>query len=221
MRPVGREPASVYWVRRGLVIVVILALLLGVRWLLTGRSSSSTTASPASSTSPVASPTPIPSASRTAAASPSASRTPSSASASPSTSASTVAATPTCKDSQITVTAATDAATYPVGSTPRLRMRIQNTSQTACRRDIGADQNELVINSGATHVWSSDDCNPGGKPQIETIAPGQSFSVAVTWLGRLSQKGCPANQPAAAAGSYKLVGRNGTASSQPAVFSLT
>jgi hypothetical protein len=100
-------------------------------------------------------------------------------------------------------------------------MKIQNTSQTACKRDIGADKNELVITSGTAHVWSSDDCSTPGTPQIETIAPGQSFSVAVTWLGRLSQKGCPANQPAAARGNYKLVGRNGTVTSTAAVFSLT
>jgi hypothetical protein len=100
-------------------------------------------------------------------------------------------------------------------------MKIQNTSQTACKRDIGADKNELIITSGSAHVWSSDDCSPGGNAQIETIAPGQSFSVAVTWLGRLSQPSCPTNQPAASKGNYKLVGRNGTVSSSPAVFSLT
>lgn len=119
------------------------------------------------------------------------------------------------------MTASTDAATYPVGSTPRLRMKIQNTSQTACRRDIGADKNELIITSGVAHVWSSDDCSAAGSPEIATIAPGQSFSVAVTWLGHLSQPGCPANQPAATKGNYKLVGRNGTVKSDPAVFSLT
>jgi hypothetical protein len=100
-------------------------------------------------------------------------------------------------------------------------MKIQNTSTTACTRDIGAAQNELVITSGTVRVWSSDDCNPGGTPQVVTMAPGQSYSVAVTWLGRLSQKGCPANQPIASKGTYKLTGRNGDVTSPPAVFALT
>jgi hypothetical protein len=100
-------------------------------------------------------------------------------------------------------------------------MRIQNTSSTPCRRDIGAAQNELLISSGAARVWSSDDCNPGGSPQVQTIQPGQSFSVTVAWLGKLSKKGCPADMPEAQAGSYRLVGRNGTAVSAAAAFALT
>jgi hypothetical protein len=119
------------------------------------------------------------------------------------------------------VTASTDAASYTVGSTPRLRMRIQNTSGTACTRDIGAAKNELTISSGDTKVWSSDDCNPGGNEQIATLAPDQSYSVSVTWLGRLSAKGCPTDQPLADKGTYKLVGRNGDVRSTAAVFSLT
>jgi hypothetical protein len=119
------------------------------------------------------------------------------------------------------VTASTDAASYAVGSTPRLRMRIQNTSDTACKRDVGAAMNELVITSGDTRVWSSDDCNTAGTAQVATLQPGQSYSVSVTWLGRLSAKGCPADQPLAQKGSYKLVGRNGDITSEPAVFALT
>jgi hypothetical protein len=119
------------------------------------------------------------------------------------------------------VTASTDAASYPTGSTPRLRMKIENSSSRACVRDVGAPQNELVLTSGSVRVWSSDDCNPGGTPQVVTMAPGQSYSVSVTWLGHLSKKGCPANQPMAAKGTYKLTGRNGDITSAPATFALT
>jgi len=204
LRPVGPQSPGVYWVRRLVVLLVVLALLLGIRFLLF-RGDSTTTATPEPSTSPTASTTPEP----TDTGSPSAEPTP------------TATAVPACKDSQITVTASTDAATYTVGSTPRLRMRIQNTSDTACRRDIGAAQNELLITSGSARVWSSDDCNPGGTAQVVTLKPEQSYSVSVTWLGRLSAKGCPADQPLAEAGTYKLTGRNGDVTSDAAVFSLT
>jgi hypothetical protein len=100
-------------------------------------------------------------------------------------------------------------------------MRIQNTSDTACKRDVGAAMNELVITSGAARVWSSDDCNTAGTQQVATLQPGQSYSVSVTWLGRLSAKGCPADQPLAQKGSYKLTGRNGDLTSAPAAFALT
>ena len=68
---------------------------------------------------------------------------------------------------------------------------------------------------------ASDDCNPDGDAQLATLQPGQSYSVSVTWLGRLSAKGCPANQPLAEKGTYKLVGRNGEVASAAAVFALT
>jgi hypothetical protein len=100
-------------------------------------------------------------------------------------------------------------------------MRIQNVSSTPCRRDLGAAANELLITSGTAHVWSSDDCNPSSTSDVQTMQPDQSFSVSVTWLGRLSAKGCPANEPYAQPGSYKLTGRNGTVTSAPAIFALT
>ena len=34
LHPTGPQPSGVYWVRRVVAILVILALLLGVRWLL-------------------------------------------------------------------------------------------------------------------------------------------------------------------------------------------
>jgi hypothetical protein len=217
IHPTGPQSPGVYWVRRAVVLVVLLALVLGVRWLLTGRGGGDNPqASPTTSSS--AGPTPT-SASPTPAAS--------TTSAKPTASATKASATPTstgvkaCAKSQISVTASTDAASYAVGSTPRLRMKIQNTSSTACTRDIGAAQNELLITSGTVRVWSSDDCNPGGNTQLVIMQPGQSYSVSVTWLGRLSKKGCPANQPLASKGTYKLTGRNGDVTSAPASFSLT
>lgn len=213
MTPRGSLPPGVYWVRRLLVLLVVVALLLGLRWvgqrLFGGSDDGGATPTPTSSPTS-ATPTTSPTASPTK-ASPTASPT-----ASPS--ATTVAL---CADDDIKVTAGTDAASYPVGSTPRLRMRIQNVSSKACRRDIGGAQNELLITSGSARVWSSDDCNPGGDPQVATIQPGQSYSVTVTWLGKLSKKGCPADMPEAQPGSYKLTGRNGDVTSPATSFALT
>jgi cytoskeletal protein RodZ len=220
IHPTGPQSPGVYWFRRAVVLVVLLALLLGVRWLVTGRGGGTPEAAPTTSSSPSSTPT---AGATTASSTPSATATSakptaSATKASPTTTATGVKA---CAKSQIAVTASTDAASYAVGSTPRLRMKIQNTSTTACTRDIGAPQNELLITSGTVRVWSSDDCNPGGSAQVVTMQPGQSYSVSVTWLGRLSKKGCPANQPLAAKGTYKLTGRNGDVTSAPATFALT
>jgi hypothetical protein len=108
-----------------------------------------------------------------------------------------------------------------VGATPRLRLKVTNTGKVACTRDVGSPQNELIIKSGGNPVWSSDDCNPGGNPEVVTLKVNGSWSVDVTWPGRYSKPSCPTNQPVAAAGSYTLTGRNGTITSKPSSFSLT
>jgi hypothetical protein len=204
MFPVGPESPIVYWVRRAVVLLAIVALLLGLRWVLFGRGSSSADAAP--STSPTAQPS-------TAHPTSGSSTKP----AQPSAGASAVQ----CADSDISVTVSTDSASYPVGSTPKLHLKIENTSGVACYRDIGAGANELKISSGGYHVWSSDDCNAGGAPMVTLMQPTQSYSVTVTWPGVLSAKGCPANQPLAKPGLYDLVGRNGTVDSPSAAFALT
>jgi hypothetical protein len=199
----------VYWVRRAIVLLVILVLLVGLIWWLGGRGGGdgTATAAPTTSAEPTGSTSPEPTESPT---------TDPSGSASPTT---TKAAK--CADSAIKVTASTDAASYAVGATPLLRMQIENKSDTACRRDVGADANELIVNLGETRFWSSDDCNPAGKSDVVTLESGQTYSVSLTWLGRASEPDCPADQPAAEAGSYNLVGRNGDVLSKPEPFSLT
>lgn len=207
LRPVGSKPPGTYWVRRALVLLIVLALVLGIRQLFFSGGSASTAA-------------PEPTGSSSAEPDPNGSASPST-SASPKPSSSASSGIGPCKNNQIQVTSSTDAASYQVGATPQLRMRIKNISKSACQRDVGSKNNELVITSGSARVWSSDDCNTGGSAQVVTLQPGQSYSVNVTWLGRLSQKGCPPDQPIADAGTYKLVGRNGDVSSDGAVFSLT
>lgn len=224
MRPVGPQPPSVYWVRRVVVLVVVVAIVAGVVWFVTGRDGTPTAApdpgsspavTPVSSPSPTTSPTPTPT---TSSASPKPSR---SSSPKPSKSATSPAAITACPDGAIDVVASTDAASYKIGATPRLRMQITNASTTACKRDIGASANELIVNKGSDRFWSSDDCNPGGKADVVVLQPGQSYSVSLGWLGRGSKPGCPADQPVAGAGTYNLVGRNGDVMSSPQKFSLT
>jgi cytoskeletal protein RodZ len=225
MRPVGPQPPSVYWVRRVVVLVVVVAIVAGVVWFVAGRDGTPAAApdpmgSPAST--PVSSVSPSPSESSPSPTKSSASPKPTkTTSPKPSKTTTSPAAPTACPDSAIDVVASTDAASYKIGATPRLRMRITNSSTTACKRDIGASANELIVNQGSDRFWSSDDCNPGGKADVVVLQPGQSYSVSLGWLGRGSKPGCPADQPVAEAGTYNLVGRNGDVMSSPQKFSLT
>lgn len=211
MHPNGPEPASVYWIRRAAILVVLLTVVLGIWWLfgaiLGGDSSTPTSATAAADAEE-----------GTASTDGTAVDVPAeAASAAPLTPAEPVG----CPNAVIRVEATTDSSTYTVGETPRLTLSITNTGDVACTRDVGPKANELEITSGGYHVWSSDDCNASNKSKISLLEPGQTVASAITWNGRLSQKGCPDGKGAKAkAGRYDVQGRNGKVKSDPTPFAL-
>jgi hypothetical protein len=213
MNPIGPEPPMVYWIRRIAIVVVVITLLVALWWLigaLRGGGGSKSSSGPSASAQPSAG----------ASVAPNGSSQPSAgASAAPTPSKSPVTQ---CPDSSIKVEATTDAATYPVGSTPKLTLTITNTGDTACKRDVGPKANSLEITSGGYHVWSSDDCNASNKSKVIKMQPGDKVASSITWDGHLSQKGCPNGKgPAAKVGRYALTGKNGGVSSTPTPFGLT
>lgn len=204
MNPVGPEEPSVYWRRRlifalgALIVLIILFMLL--------RSCSS-------SGEPVASP----SNSASASASPSVT-----SSASPSGS-STAASGQLCADSDIEVTVAPNgtSTSYPAGSPITFTMSIKNISTKACDRNVGTKPNTVKVTSGGVDVWSSDDCAPPGDDNVKLIQPGDQYQLSATWDQKLSQAGCPANQPAAKAGTYEVQGINDQVKSKLVTFTIT
>lgn len=217
MHPSGPEPPTVYWIRRAAVVVVVITVLALLWWLIgavRGGGSADAAADVSSSSS-----------SATASGSPSASSESSpasSADAQESPAASATTEPLACEDSSIAVEATTDASTYPVGSTPRLTLTIENTGDVACKRDVGPKANELSITSGGYHVWSSDDCNASNKSKVVVLKAGEKVASSITWDGKLTAPNCPTeNGPAAKAGTYRVEGRNAKVTSEPTPFSLT
>lgn len=206
LRPVGDQPASVYWVRRGLLLVVVLALVAVVWWRWpSGDESEPVAAEP----TPTAS-TPSSSPTSTESATPKETKTkkPEPDLTSP------------CSDSDIEVTVEADQETYPPNRPPSFTFAVQNVSDETCSREIGQAANELRVTSGGTQVWSSDDCSPGGADDPTNLEPEERFVQTVSWDRVTSSEGCPTGQTEAQAGTYQVVARNGDVLSEPAVFVL-
>lgn len=204
----------VYWIRRAAIVVLVIVVLLAFWWLigsLRGGDSSATQPTDTITTSTTAEATSDPGGDGGG------------TETSDAPSAEATASEPVeCADADIKVEATTDSSTYPVGSTPRLTLTITNTSDVACKRDVGPKANELIITSGGYHVWSSDDCNASNKSKVSTLKPGEPVASSITWDGHLSQPGCENGEGAAAkAGTYRLTGRNGKVESDATPFSLT
>jgi hypothetical protein len=203
--PVGPQPPSVYWRRRlvlllGLIAVIVVIVLIIVRP--GGTPSSSPSNSPSASTS---------------AGDPSSTPSPTFTSAEGGTA---------CNPEQVTVVAVTDSNSYAAGVKPMISMKITNAGSAPCTFDVGTGAQEYVITSGTDRIWSSKDCqkSPTSTPQV--LQPGVELTTTpFAWdRTRSSTTTCNSTRPAAVANSsgptYKLQVKLGGVESQNVAFRL-
>jgi hypothetical protein len=212
--PVGPLPKAVYWRRRLIVLVVaLLALFLLLR------------ACGGADGAPVSDPSGTDPATTDQASDAPGTSTPSpspSPMERPTTAATTTAAVATgaCADDAIAVTATVAEEQYPVGGPVPIRFVVRSTAEQPCTRDVGAAANTVTIRSEGRRIWVSDDCTPGGDPDVRTLRQGEAFAVTVTWQGDVSRPGCESPRPKAPAGAYEVLGRNGDVTGPPDRFTL-
>jgi hypothetical protein len=199
LHPIGPLPASVYWRRRLVLLAVLVALVVVLKSCVGGGEAPKRTS---------AGPTATPSRSSAARPSPTATRTP--ARTGP----------VSCTDAMLRLTVTSDAKTYPVGSSPRFVLRVANTSDQSCRRDLGGKPLELRVYSGEDRIWSSDDCGDTTTSSVQTIAAHSYLETTMTWPGTRSRPGCSGDRSKAQPGTYYVRLSVGTARTSGAVFRL-
>lgn len=196
--PVGPQPPSVYWRRRllvglGLLAVIVVIVLIVVR---------------PGSGDPASAPTPTPSAVAPDAAT---EEEPTE------TEEETPAPEGECDPSVIQLAPVTDAASYAPGVAPKISMSITNTSAAACTYDVGTGAQEYIISSGADRIWSSRDCQTEPAETLRELAPGEVLSTTpFDWdRTRSSADTCEGERPAVTGGgaTYRLAVALGAATS--------
>ncbi|MCQ2000270.1 DUF4232 domain-containing protein [Arthrobacter zhaoxinii] len=125
-----------------------------------------------------------------------------------------------CRPDAVSVTAATDAGTYPAGAAPILTLTVTNTGESACEINVGTSQMEFLVASGSDRIFSSVDCQDGGKDYLRKVEPGASETANFTWERNRSAPGCAAVASNPNPGYYVFTARLGEASSEAAVFEL-
>ncbi|GAA1440639.1 hypothetical protein [Leifsonia poae] len=186
--PVGPQPSKVYWRRRllvalGLLAVIVVIILIVVR---PGSSSGTPAAVPTTSTTPKAAtnPTSIPTTETTANGQP-------------------------CTAANITVQAITDLNAYAAGQNPKLAVSITNHGTTSCKIDAGTSKQVFTITSGSEVYWKSTDCQTSKVYAEVLLQPGKTISsqTPITWdRTRSDPKTCQATRDQVPAGgaSYHL-----------------
>ena len=183
--PVGPLSPEVYWRRRIVVGVGVLAVLIIILLIIVRPGSGE----------PLNQPTPDPQSSETA--EPGSGDEPAADG--------TVSA---CTPAQVVVTPATDAEVYPAGQQPLLSLTLLNTGTTACTLQAGSDVQSYVITSGSDRIWASTDCQEPGVPAEVTLQPGEPLpSTPFAWSRtRSSADDCTVERDPVVAGgaTYRL-----------------
>lgn len=178
--PVGPQPPSVYWRRRIMVGLGVLAVIVIIAMIIF---------SPRGQADENKSPTDEPKTTETAAA--------------PEQEEGAQ-----CEPSVIKVEPVTDKDTYGAGQLPQVGFTITNTSSVACMMPVGADVQEFVITSGAEQYWTSKDCQAPADPATTVLKPNTPLSSQlIPWdRTRSSAATCEGERPGVPAGgaSYHL-----------------
>lgn len=142
------------------------------------------------------------------------------ASSSPSLSPQPVATSSSCDESDITVSAATDAPAYAAGEDPTLILEVENTGRSDCEVDVGTEAMEFLVTSGDDRIFSSKDCAVDTSELMRTIEAGGSERAQFTWERQRSAPGCTAVNANPQPGTYVLVTKLGQHTSKKVIFEL-
>ncbi|MBM2617223.1 adhesin [Actinoplanes sp. LDG1-06] len=128
-----------------------------------------------------------------------------------------------CADGELSVTPVPASTNLKRGQSVQIELKIKNNSQRTCSRDVGADPQELYIDSGARKYWSSDTCSTAKGGDVRQLPPGQELTYKVTWNGRQSSNctGGSASGPNPPPGQFELRARLGTLVSNPVTLTIT
>ena len=149
--PVGPQPAKIYWRRRLVVILGLLAVIVIVS-LIVFRPAPDKPETTAADTKP-------------------------SSSATPSSTDAPAGDGAECAEGVVEVAPITDAGDYGADQQPLLSLSITNTGTTACTFNAGTDAQEYVITSGEEKIWSSKDCQTEPVANVQVLEPGVALTT--------------------------------------------
>lgn len=220
LHPVGKLPASVYWRRRIVLLVVLVGLLAGAGWggylLVTRNTSAATRSTPRPPGTPALERV-VPTFVGLLTPSPPAAVLPSVA---PPTPAGPKAGDP-CTDAMIAV-AVRAPTSVAVGSKPTFTLVVADVSPVPCVRALDKGLQEIVLLDAQGHrIWGSNDCFPEASTDHRMLVPHQLVTFPVVWSGRTSTPGCTAARALPHPGAYVLRGRIAGKTSPDAPIRLT
>lgn len=189
--PVGPLQARVYWIRRAVVLGVILVVILIIAEACSGGGSGSPGGG-------------RPAASRHHTQTPQPSRTP----------------VPACDPSTLKLKLSTDTETYTSGQAPKLIGVFSNPTSTSCRLEMSPSQEIWTVKSGTDKIWTTQGCASSQIAKQVKLRAGATKMISTFWDGHRLDPGC-AEGAVAQPGEYTLSGTLDGVKGSVAVFHIT
>ena len=174
--PVGRKPKQVYWRRRAIALLALVAVIVAIVLIIVRPGSGDAAGNSAANGSGVDTSTSAGTEDAAGAAEPEP------GSVKVPTAAAADGAVVACAAADIGITPQTDATTYPAGSLPQLAFSLTNKGGAACSLDVGTATQSYTVTSGSETYWVSTDCQTGASNTRTVINSGATLSsTPIPW----------------------------------------
>lgn len=184
LNPVGTQPARVYWLRRGVVVLAVLLLVAALAFVFRPEPEAPVAAVPVS---PSPSATPTPSATPSAPATPSASPTPTG---------------PLACDATNTQLGLAAYQKVKQDGKQRFAVTITNSGTQSCVLSLTPATFDLVVTSGSDRIWTTAHCDKWVPTAKQTLKAGKSHEFTISWGVARSGAGCKTGKAVLGAGTY-------------------
>lgn len=151
--PVGPQPSGVYWRRRLIVGLGLVAVIVVILLIVFSPKGGTPAADVSKTKTPVGTST----------------------SSAPPTDPGDVEA---CANAALSVTANSDKTSYGASDVPQISLTVKNTGEVACSLNAGTDSQVYTITSGDETIWTSTDCQTDEVATQVTIEAGDDVSTA-------------------------------------------
>jgi hypothetical protein len=170
--PIGRKPKQVYWRRRAIALLALIAVIIAIVLVIvrpgSGDAATNGSAADASLSAGTAD------AAGAAVPEPGTVEVPAATAED--------GAIVACVPADIAITPQTDTTTYPAGSLPQLSFSLTNKSGAACSLDVGTATQSYTVTSGSETYWVSTDCQTGASNTPTVISAGATLSsTPISW----------------------------------------
>lgn len=183
--PVGPQPSNVYFRRRlvvGLGLLAVVVVILMIIFAPRGDGTANSSGNPAGESS--------------------------TATPKPSGSAGAGAVVTACATGTVTVAAVTDKDSYAAGELPQLSLTVTNNGAVTCTFNAGSDVQQYRITSGSDQIWNSVDCQTEPVAAVVELESGETISTTpIPWDRTRSEPStCSDNRSPVTAGgaTYRL-----------------